>query len=71
MREVKVTCPQCRQQDAYLQPEAGDYSDSGMIQIPQVNWKCPRCGYPDIAYNWTKWQDNNEYTWITYEVRHL
>ena len=53
MREVQTTCPQCGHESAYLQPEQGDYTAPLGTPLPQVHWKCPQCGYPEII--WTQY----------------
>lgn len=48
MREVKVTCPQCKRSYAYFEPEEFDLTGG----YYHTTWKqiCPYCGYPDVIY---------------------
>ena len=49
MKEVHIFCPQCGKEDAYFEPEEGDYT----VHTPfyYIQWKCPNCGYPDVIWD--------------------
>jgi len=52
MKEVKVTCPQCGQDDVYFEYEKGDFT-ADYIWIIKQPWQCRVCGYPYIS--WNRW----------------